>query len=82
MPVKSNEVVKGSKQFDDQRLLNAAEFAEFLNVKVSTVRAWCLRRRISFCRINGKAVRIPFSEVRRIIEAGMVPARPGESDAR
>jgi excisionase family DNA binding protein len=59
----------------DDRLLTVMEFAAFLNVKVSTIRAWCLRRRISFCRVNGRAVRIPFSEAQRIVKAGMVPAR-------
>lgn len=59
----------------DDRLLTVMEFAALLNVKVSTIRAWCLRRRISFCRVNGRAVRIPLSEAQRIVQAGMVPAR-------
>jgi len=70
-----------AKELFDDRLLTVMEFAAFLNVKVCTVRAWCLRRRVSFCRVNGRAVRIPFSEVRRIVEAGMVPARESR-DAR
>jgi excisionase family DNA binding protein len=67
-----------TEPFSD-RLLTVMECAEFLNVKVCTVRAWCLRRKISFCRVNGRAVRIPFSEVQRIVEAGMVPAQESRS---
>ena len=68
-----------TKEYVDERLLTAKEFADFLNLRVSTVRAWCLRRRISFCRVNGRAVRIPLSEVQRIVKAGMVPAREPRS---
>lgn len=64
-----------TKEYVDERLLTAKEFADFLNLKVSTVRAWCLRRVITFCRLNGRAVRIPYSEAQRLIDAGRVPAR-------
>jgi excisionase family DNA binding protein len=63
-----------AKEIFDDRLLTATAVAALLNVKVSTVRAWCLRRKINFCRVNGRAVRIRLSEVQRIIEVGMVPA--------
>lgn len=64
-----------TKEYVDERLLTAKEFADFLNLKVSTVRAWCLRRVITFYRLNSHAVRIPYSEVQRLIDAGKVPAR-------
>jgi excisionase family DNA binding protein len=56
------------------RLLRVPEFAESLNVHVSTVRGWILKRRITTVRV-GRSVRVPASEVERMITAGTVPAR-------
>ena len=54
--------------------------AEFLGLKPATLRAWMMRRKIGFVRL-GRAVRIPVSELERLIDHGLVPARP-ERDAR
>jgi len=56
-------------------LLRAPEFAERLGLRVSTVRAWILHRRISVVRVGRRAIRIPASEIQKIIEAGTIPAR-------
>ena len=56
-------------------LLRIEEFAAALNIKPSTARAWMLRRRIAKVRVGSRAIRIPASEVQRIIAAGMTPAR-------
>jgi len=56
-------------------LLRVEEFAERLNIKPATARAWLLRRRISKVRIGQRAVRIPAGEVERIIAEGTIPAR-------
>lgn len=56
-------------------LLRIEEFASQLNIKPSTARAWLLRRRIMKVRIGRRAIRIPASEVDRIIREGIVPAR-------
>lgn len=56
-------------------LLRVEEFARGLNIKPATVRAWLLRRRISFVRVSSRAIRIPASEVDRILSEGMIPAR-------
>ena len=56
-------------------LLRVEEFAAQLNIKPSTVRAWLLRRRISKVHVGSRAIRIPASEVARIVAAGMIPAR-------
>jgi excisionase family DNA binding protein len=57
------------------RLLRVPEFAERLGIKSSTARAWLLARRISKARVGRRAIRIPESEVERIISEGFIPAR-------
>jgi excisionase family DNA binding protein len=49
------------------------EAAAELNVSVSTVRAWVAQRRLGCVRL-GRAVRIPASEIERLLNAGFVPA--------
>lgn len=46
-----------------------------LNVSVHTIRAWIARRKIAHVRL-GRAVRVPASEIARLIERGTVPAMP------
>ena len=55
-------------------LLTVQRAANDLTLSPKTLRAWIARRRIEVVRI-GRAVRIPASEVDRIIEAGRVPAK-------
>jgi excisionase family DNA binding protein len=43
------------EEFVDERLLTAQEFASLLNVKISTVRAWLLARRISKIRVGRRS---------------------------
>jgi excisionase family DNA binding protein len=55
-------------------LLTVAETAEALNIKIATVRAWLLRRKLP--RVNcGRAVRIPADAVVEFIERNTIPAR-------
>lgn len=57
-----------------KNLLTVVETAEALNVKVATIRAWLLRRKLP--RVNcGRAVRIPAEAVAQFIERNTVPAR-------
>jgi excisionase family DNA binding protein len=56
--------------------LTVTEFAEELGITVAAVRRWLLERRISSTRI-GRLVRIPASEINRLVEAGLRPARSG-----
>jgi excisionase family DNA binding protein len=56
-------------------LLRVEEFAARLNIKPATARAWLLKRRIARVRIASRAIRIPASEVERIIAEGTIPAR-------
>jgi excisionase family DNA binding protein len=65
----SNEVGKVLRA----RQLTVVETAVRLGLKPSTVRKLILTRRIGFTKI-GRAVRIPETELERIIEAGFRPA--------
>ena len=57
-----------------KNLLTVAEAAEALNLKVSTVRAWLLRRKLP--RVNcGRAVRIPAEAIAQFIERNTIPAK-------
>lgn len=55
-------------------MLSVEEAAQELGLKPSTIRAWILRRRITYVKLN-RAVRIPRAEVERIIREGTIPAR-------
>ncbi|HEY6343229.1 MAG TPA: helix-turn-helix domain-containing protein [Bryobacteraceae bacterium] len=55
------------------KLLDIPTTAERLGVKPSTVRFWIWQRKIEFVKV-GRAVRIPESEIERIIERGTIPA--------
>jgi excisionase family DNA binding protein len=58
-----------------QKLLRVAEVADILSVKESTVRAWLLARTVAKVRVGRRAVRVPVSEVERLIAEGSIPAR-------
>jgi len=55
--------------------LTVNEFAEALGITAACVRRWLLERRVSSTRI-GRLVRIPVSEINRLVETGLRPARP------
>jgi excisionase family DNA binding protein len=56
------------------RLLTVKQAAELLGLKVATIRAWLLRRKLP--RVNcGRAVRIPAEAVERFIQENTIPAK-------
>jgi excisionase family DNA binding protein len=55
-------------------MLTIREAAERLGLKEATLRAWCARRRIAYCRL-GRAIRISVAEVDRLIRENTVPPR-------
>lgn len=61
-------------------MLSVEEAAQELGLKASTIRAWILRRRITYVKLN-RAVRIPRAEVERMIREGTVPARQVRDDS-
>jgi excisionase family DNA binding protein len=63
---------------NDTKLLTLEEAARRLGLKPVTLRMWASARKIARCKI-GRAVRIPESEVLRIIEHSLIPALPERS---
>ncbi len=61
-------------------LLSVPEVAERLAIKESTVRAWILRRRLEYVRVGKRSIRVPLSEVQRVIAEGTVPSREPRND--
>jgi excisionase family DNA binding protein len=56
------------------QLLTVKQAAELLGLKVATIRAWLLRRKLP--RVNcGRAVRIPAGAIAQFIERNTVPAK-------
>jgi len=56
------------------QLLTVKQAAELLGLKVATVRAWLLRRKLP--RVNcGRAVRIPAEAIAQFIERNTIPAK-------
>ena len=55
----------------NEKLLTVPETATTLGVKEKTIRRWILLRKVTYVKL-GSAVRIPQSEVSRLIEEGTV----------
>lgn len=56
-------------------LLSVPQVAERLNVTRACIRRWILERRLAVVKV-GRLVRVPSSEVDRLIDSGLRPARP------
>ena len=61
----------------NQQLLTVHAFAEALNVTPACIRRWILERKITTVKL-GRLVRIPESEVLRIVEQGLRPVKGTE----
>lgn len=59
------------------KLFSVPEFADALGVTVACIRRWLLERKVAHVKV-GRLVRIPASELERIIEEGFRPARSSE----
>lgn len=60
-----------------EALCTVPEAAAQLALRPATIRAWICQRRIGFVRL-GRAVRVPRAEIRRLVDAGYVPAERPE----
>lgn len=60
---------------DSKELLTINQCAEILGLKPVTLRQWTMKRKIGFVRVGERALRIPKSEIDRLIERGYTPAR-------
>lgn len=63
------------EQGEVRELLTVSEAARRLAMKESTIRAWLLTRRIAKVKLGRRAVRVPLSEIERLIKEGTIPAR-------
>lgn len=77
VPCSRNAAPGGAMQTSSTsgELLRVEQVADRLGLKVSTIRAWLLARRISKVRVGRRSVRVPSTEVQRIIDEGLVPAK-------
>jgi excisionase family DNA binding protein len=50
-----------------EKLLNADELAEAINIKVATVRRWTYERRIPAVRVGKRSVRFRLQDVERVL---------------
>ena len=55
-------------------LLTIPETAAFLRLKVSTIRAWVLQRRVPFVKLGGR-VFLRRADLQTLIDASVVPAK-------
>jgi len=53
------------------RLFTIDEAAQMWRLKPRTIRKWVFQRRVTYCRVGGR-VRIPESEIVRVVEEGTV----------
>jgi excisionase family DNA binding protein len=51
------------------RLLTVSEAARMLALRPGTIRVWCYRGLLAYVKVGTRAVRIPVSEIRRIVRA-------------
>jgi len=63
-----------SEELRSKHLLTVAEAAAVLGIKEATVRAWILKRRLTYVKL-GRVVRIPAKELEMLIERATVPSR-------
>jgi excisionase family DNA binding protein len=56
-------------------LLSVPQFADSLGVTPACIRRWILERRITTVKL-GRLIRVPASEIARLVNSGLRPARP------
>ena len=56
-------------------LLSVLQFANSLGVTPACIRRWILERKITTVKL-GRLIRVPASEVERLVSSGLRPARP------
>jgi excisionase family DNA binding protein len=55
-------------------LLSSTQFAKAIGVSEACVRSWRFKRKINIVKL-GRLVRIPRTEIQRLMEEGAIPAR-------
>jgi excisionase family DNA binding protein len=60
----------------EERYLTVEQAADVLGLKVVTIRSWIGRRTIGHVRLGKRAIRVPESEIQKLLERGFVSAVP------
>jgi excisionase family DNA binding protein len=60
----------------EKALLSVPQFAAALGVTSSCIRRWVLQRKVATVKL-GRLIRLPASEVERLVASGFQPARQG-----
>jgi len=78
----SPEMLRRSAEIpNDRQALTSKEFARCIGVSEACVRRWTMERRIKVVKF-GRLVRIPRSELLRLMDEGGVPVRPSRIQPR
>jgi excisionase family DNA binding protein len=77
--MQASKAMKAQEAETTSKLYTLAQAAQLLGLQPVTLRAWAARRKIAVHRL-GRAIRVPASEVARLLQQSFVPARP-ERDA-
>lgn len=64
--------------YGESLLLSAKQFAHAIGVTETCVRRWRLERKIKVVKL-GRLVRIPCTEIQRLMDEGSIPVRPSQS---
>jgi excisionase family DNA binding protein len=59
-----------------ERLLTIEQATQILGIKPVTLRSWIAKRMVGITRLGKRAVRIPESEIQKLIDRGRIPAIP------
>jgi excisionase family DNA binding protein len=63
-------------KMEHKKLLTYEEFGELAGLRPVTIRMWAAARKIASVKIGARAVRIPATELDRLVERGLRPALP------
>jgi excisionase family DNA binding protein len=74
--------VPGAHSAESSDLMTVSETAALLRLKVSTVRAWVLQRRVPFVKLGGKRVFFRRADLEALITASVIPAANGKQMKR
>ena len=73
---------EGQQMAVSSDLMTVSETAALLRLKVSTVRAWVLQRRVPFVKLGGKRVFFRRADLEAFITASVIPVANGKQMER
>ena len=61
---------------NEEKILTVDQTAQRLWVKVVTIRSWIASRTLGHVKLGKRAIRVPETEIQRLLDKGYVPALP------